>query len=139
VRSPTSARRSGSIRKEARAYSNRGLGYHRKGDYDRAVADFDQAISLDPKAGEAYHRRGDTRFNKGEYDRAIADYDQAIALDPNEDVIAYRGLVYLAKGDYDRAIADFDQATALNPSDCSARSSSTVRSRPPWQPYRTPS
>ncbi|MFN2182777.1 MAG: tetratricopeptide repeat protein, partial [Anaerolineae bacterium] len=28
---------------DAEAYSDRGLAYHDKGDYDRAIADFDQA------------------------------------------------------------------------------------------------
>ena len=48
--SPTSARRSGSIRSYANAYVNRGLAWHFKRDYDRAIADFDEAIRLDPKA-----------------------------------------------------------------------------------------
>jgi tetratricopeptide (TPR) repeat protein len=39
------------------AYINRGIAYYRKGDYDRAIADFDQAIHLDPKFKPAYYNR----------------------------------------------------------------------------------
>jgi len=33
----------------AEAYSNRGYAYLGKGNYDQAIADFDEAIALDPQ------------------------------------------------------------------------------------------
>src|SRR6516165_1397499 len=63
------------------AYYNRGLAYQEKGDNDRAIADYDQAIRLDPKYAFAYNGRGNAYKAKGDNDRAIADYDQAIRLD----------------------------------------------------------
>jgi len=97
------------------AYNNRGLAYYDKGDYDRAIADYDQAIQLEPDA-TTYYSRGLAYYYKGDYDRAIADYDQAIKLKPDY-AIAYRsrGRAYRKKGDYDRAIADLNQAIALAP------------------------
>ena len=44
-----------------------------KGDYDRAIADFDQAIQLKPDYADAYYNRGIAYHDKGDYDRAIAD------------------------------------------------------------------
>jgi len=38
---------------DAFAYNNRGLAYFRNGDYDRAIADADQAIELNPKYAAA--------------------------------------------------------------------------------------
>jgi tetratricopeptide (TPR) repeat protein len=86
------------------------------GDYDKALADFNQAIQLDPKVAVAYNIRGAVYFHKGAYDRAFADFNQAIQLDPTY-VFAYnnRGNVYLHKGDYDKAIADYDKAIQLDP------------------------
>jgi len=57
--------------------------YQRQEKYDRAIADFDQAIKLDPKSAIAFANRGWTYLNKREYDRAIADLDKATALDSN--------------------------------------------------------
>ena len=53
-----------------------------KGDYDRAMADFNETIRLDPKHALAFRRRGVIYAKKGDYDRAIADYNEAIRLDP---------------------------------------------------------
>src|SRR4029077_967053 len=36
------------------------------GDYDRAIADFNEAIRLDPKSSIAFINRGDTYTNKGD-------------------------------------------------------------------------
>jgi tetratricopeptide (TPR) repeat protein len=57
-------------------------GYLKKGDDDRAIADYDQALKLDPNYALAYNNRGNAHFLKKNYDRAIADYDQAIRIDP---------------------------------------------------------
>jgi tetratricopeptide (TPR) repeat protein len=71
-------------------YSNRAILHSRKGDEDRANADFNEAIRLDSKATEAYQQRGGVYAVKGDYDRAIADYSEAIRLDPKY-FAAYEG------------------------------------------------
>ena len=40
------------------AYYNRGVAYANKGDYERAIADFGQAIRLRPDYAEAHYNRG---------------------------------------------------------------------------------
>jgi tetratricopeptide (TPR) repeat protein len=84
------------------------------GDYDRAVADYNEAIRLDPKSTLAFIGRGDAYTNKGDHDRALADYNEAIRLDPKS-ALAHsdRGVAYANKGDYDRALADFNEAIRL--------------------------
>ena len=39
-------------------YCNRGYAYGKKGDYNRAIADYTQAIELNPNYVEAYNNRG---------------------------------------------------------------------------------
>jgi tetratricopeptide (TPR) repeat protein len=103
------------------AYDNRGIHYSRKGEYDRAIPDFDEAIRLDPKFAQAYNNRGIAYNNKGSYDRAIADFDEAIRLD-SKNAAAYtnRGRAYNRKGSYDRAIADIDEGIRLDPKNAAA-------------------
>ena len=89
----------------------------KKGEYDRAIVDYDKAIRLDPKYTRAYYSRGRAYRLKGEYDRAIADYDKDIRLDPENAKVYYysRGYAYSEKGEYDRAIVDYDKAIRLDP------------------------
>lgn len=64
------------------AFVGRGRGYSDKNDYDHAIADFTEAIKLDPKHNYAYSNRGLVYAKKGQHDRAIGDYNEAIKLDP---------------------------------------------------------
>jgi uncharacterized caspase-like protein len=104
------------VTSDARVYYNSGLAYYNKKDYDKAIAEYTQAIQLDSNYARAYQGRGDAYDEKGDYDRAIADLTQAIRLDPNfANAYIIRGVVYSHKGDIDRAIADYDQAIRLDP------------------------
>ena len=115
-RSPTTVRRSGSIRNSPSLHRPSDASTDNKGEHDRAIADYNEAIRLDPKYVFAYNGRGNAYQAKGEHDRAIADYSEAIRLDPKF-VKAYysRGNAYQAKGEHDRAIADYNEAIRLDP------------------------
>ena len=63
-------------------YTNRGVEYVIKDNVDRAIADHDQTIKLDPKNSLAFNNRGNAYDAKRQFDRAIVDYDQAIKLNP---------------------------------------------------------
>lgn len=64
-----------------RAYPDGGVGFDR--DLDRAIADFSQAIRLDPTLADAFARRAGAWGGKGQWDRALADYEEAIRLTDN--------------------------------------------------------
>jgi tetratricopeptide (TPR) repeat protein len=107
---------SGKIRNLGPPYNNRGLAYARKGDYDRAIADLNEAIRFQPTNSTSYNNRGYAYFGKRDYDRAVADFEQSIRFDRNH-ASAYngRGLCYANKGDYDRAVADYGEAIRIHP------------------------
>jgi len=56
--------------------------YFIKKEYDGAVADFSEAIKLDPRTANGYVSRGLAYRAKGDYDRAIADQSEALRLNP---------------------------------------------------------
>jgi tetratricopeptide (TPR) repeat protein len=98
------------------AYIYRGNIYSNKGNYDRAIADYDQVIQLKPDDADAYISRGVAYGHKGNYDRAIADYDKAIQLKPGDTAAYYyRGTAHAHKGDYDEAITDYTRTIELAP------------------------
>jgi lipoprotein NlpI len=106
---------------QAVAYSNRGNAHHATGDIESAIADYSEAIRLDPKGAAAFNNRGSAYSDKGDLDRAIADYNEAIRLDPTSArAFNNRGFAYRAKGDLDRAIADYSEAIGIDPKDAAA-------------------
>ena len=100
-----------------RLYYNRGIEYDEKRDYDRAIADYNEVIRLDPKDAKAYNSRGIASRAKGDLDRAIADYNEAIRLDPNAGSYKNRGVANLYAGSLSKALADLNQASELKPKD----------------------
>jgi lipoprotein NlpI len=106
-------------RERAVAHNNRGSAYRATGRSDLAIADFDQAILLDPDYAHAYYNRGNFYGDdKGDAARAIADLSEAIRLNPRL-VAAYfsRARAYLYSGDAAKALADIDRAAASSPKD----------------------
>src|SRR5215467_2572573 len=99
----------------------RGVLYENKGDHDHAIADFDQAVKLDPRNALAYIHRGEIHRRRGDSDRAIADAGQAIKLSPKSAAAyAIRGNAYAERGEYDRAIDDLGDAIRLDPKNTDA-------------------
>jgi tetratricopeptide (TPR) repeat protein len=98
------------------AYDKRGVELDRKSESDKAIADYDEALRLDPGFAAVHLNRARVFRKKREFDRAIADYADAIRTNPKY-ALAYngRGLIFSDKAEYDRAIADFDAAIALDP------------------------
>jgi tetratricopeptide (TPR) repeat protein len=100
----------------ARTYAIRATIWYEKHDYDKAIADWSEAIRLEPNQPSAYVERGSVWFDKKEYDKAISDYTEVIRLNPKSGV-AYgnRGSAWWAKEEYDRAIPDYVEALRFDP------------------------
>jgi tetratricopeptide (TPR) repeat protein len=101
--------------KLADALDLRGAAYRSQGEINLAIADYNQAIKINPKLAQAYLNRGVAYDHKGDYDRAIQDFDQALKLKPSALAHFNRGNAYLAKSQFDQAIEDYNQAIRLKP------------------------
>ncbi len=68
----------------AAAYNNRGTVYDEKGEYDRAIADYGQALRLKPDYPHAYKNRGRMQFYGGNFRAAALDVAKALELSPTD-------------------------------------------------------
>jgi tetratricopeptide (TPR) repeat protein len=83
---------------------------------DKALADFSQAIELDPKDSQNFNNRGMVYVDLGQPDKALADFSRATELNPkNAGAWNGRGLAYERLGQLQEAIADFSRAIQLDP------------------------
>jgi tetratricopeptide (TPR) repeat protein len=100
----------------AKTYTIRGTIWDHMREYDKAIADYTEAIRRDPQNAMVLYMRGSAREDRDDYDKAIADFSEAIRLDPkNEDAYYRRGWDCLIKKDYDKAISDLSEAIRLDP------------------------
>jgi len=101
--------------KASLAYTNLGSAYQKMGQLDRAMENYDKAITLDPNDYLAYTNRGVILDKMGESDRALESYGKAVISNPG-DYKAYfnRGLLYDKMGRIAEAIEDFEMALRLN-------------------------
>jgi tetratricopeptide (TPR) repeat protein len=105
----------------AGAFQKRGHAWFSKMEYDKAIADFAEAVRLDPTNASAYFDRGKAWLAKMEHDKAIADFNEAIQLDPRSSIFyANRGFAWIFKNEYDKAITDYTERIRLDPQDAGA-------------------
>jgi lipoprotein NlpI len=102
----------------ATLHSVRGRAYTRLGELQRAIADFDAAVALNPLSASAYNHRGVVRHAQGNFELAVADYRRAIELFPNyAEAYRNRGFSHFFQGDVERAVADYSTVIELAPWD----------------------
>jgi tetratricopeptide (TPR) repeat protein len=103
-------------------FNHRGLVYHEIGEYDKAIADFTECISMSPEGYGAYwSNRGISYYKKGDLDAAMADFNTSIATwrDPESTgwALLHRGMVWREKGELAKALADFRRAATRSRND----------------------
>ena len=115
----------------ASAYSNLGLAYESKGDYDKAIEYFQKSLKINLKklglehqdVARDYNNLGVAYQSKGDYDEAIEYFYKSLKIylkklgseDPDV-ALNYNnlGLTYSMKGDYDKAIEYFQKSLKIN-------------------------
>jgi tetratricopeptide (TPR) repeat protein len=82
----------------------------------RTLADFDEAVDVNPNWAEAYSARGEIYRDKGDLKRAVQEFTNSIQHKPTLHAYLSRGQVYEALGQHREAIEDYDKATELSDS-----------------------
>ena len=107
------------------AYNNRASYYYDRGEYEKALADYDSALRVQPSLGRAhaskrraayFNDRAITYVRLGRYAEALADESEAIGLRPMEASYHFnRGNIHLLAGRFPEARDDIDRAIAVSP------------------------
>ncbi len=81
------------------------------GDYENALIDFTQCITLDPQNMEAHLERANVYAKQRQFALALADYNKIISIYPTTGITyRFRGEVYFQMGNKAEACADWKQA-----------------------------
>jgi tetratricopeptide (TPR) repeat protein len=104
------------VQKSAQDLFNRGLEKYKGGDFDAAIADYTEAIQVNPNVAEVYVARGNAFYDRGDKQAALQDYNQALRLNSNY-AAAYveRGNARDDLGDSKGALEDYTQAIQISP------------------------
>ena len=100
----------------AQEYIKRGNFYFEQGDYEAALADYSEAIKLEPGNSYAWAVRGYCQVFRGETEAAFIDLNHAVKLDPrNAYAFSYRSALYVSLGNANQALVDSNRAILLEP------------------------
>ena len=100
----------------AEEHASQGLASVRKGDFERALAEFSDSIALDPKAAPLLVARGAVYSAMGRNVAAIDDFSVALRQNPEDaSVLGQRAEAYVKQRQYDLALRDLDAALSLDP------------------------
>jgi Flp pilus assembly protein TadD len=104
--------------KDADAHFERGSALSGKGGLNGTIAEYREAVRLDPDNDVMHDMLGMALEEKGDQDGSIAEYRQAIRLKPdNQGAHDNLGRALRKKGDYDASIAEIREAIRLKPDD----------------------
>ena len=88
---------------------------------DEAIAEYNEALRVDPEMSSAHHNIGLCLSMKKNFDGAIAEFRQTLELNPNEPrTRVLLGTALGQKGDLNAAMDQFQRAIAKNPKDAEA-------------------
>ena len=86
--------------------------------HEKAIADFNDTVRLDPSVALAYQHRGSEHFKLGHIQESIRDFDIFIQLSPDQAPHHWqRGIAYYYAGEFQKGRAQFEAHQKVNPND----------------------
>ena len=107
-----------SLSPEASSYRRRAKTYNHMGLHEKALVDYNKAISLDVDSVEGYLGRSMAYFWLKKYKEALTDLNKALPLQrKNPKLYFYRAMTNYRLKNYPSALIDFEKSAQLNPRD----------------------
>ncbi len=104
------------IQPDTSDYRERGSELYQRGEYEQAIAYYDEAIDIDSNVAQTYFLRGLAKGENEQHEDAIADFDKAIKINPDSaESYHWRGIAKFQLRQHEDAITDFDKAININP------------------------
>ena len=101
---------------DAAAYVARGNAKLAGREMDAAIADYDEALRLDPKKIDALTNRANALAEQRHFSKAMADLDHALQLDSHSiDALFLRGTLMAERGVFDKGAADLSECLGICP------------------------
>jgi tetratricopeptide (TPR) repeat protein len=95
---------------------NRGAANGATGNYEQALKDLSEGLSIDPANKNGYFNRSIVYFNVRQFDNALKDYQEYLKYDPNNGNIWYeQGMLLRSMNRSAEAIPCLDNAIRLKP------------------------
>lgn len=97
-------------------YNNRGVLAFKKGDYDKALSDFNMVLQLNPKYVSAHYNRGLSLIRLNRFKESIQDFNYVLNNNPRDvvSVLMNRAYSNTNSGNYMDAIQDYTSVLKLN-------------------------
>lgn len=93
----------------------RAFAYEDLHQFDRAEADYNAALAIEPVDPDSYAKRGFYFIRRGRYDEALADFRKGSELDPNDGGYPFgEGQAYEKLGQHEQAVERFTEAIRRN-------------------------
>mgnify|MGYP006154837471 CR=1 FL=1 len=103
-------------RSRARIHAIKGNIYKENGLYEKAIAEYEFSIAVDPKYQYGYNGRAVSRAKFGDIDKAFDDFNKAIELDPKNSILfSNRAHWYSEIGNFEKSLSDYDKAIEFTP------------------------
>lgn len=95
----------------AEAYNNRGLAYYNLNQFQKAIKDFDKAISINSEYAVAFNNRGNAYYSLGQFTQALTNFTESLKFNSKYANAHYNsGLAYLQLQNKTQSCREFNLA-----------------------------